>query len=150
MRHQIRGVPSGPWRSGTKERNLPRVSVYEGASAKMKTPSAWAVAMWFIPVVLASPAAGAEDQKVKERAARKACLSGNFAQGVEILSDLFIDTRDPTYIFNQGRCFEQNNRYDEALGRFLQRGATTRTMLTAGGTTGSTALLTYSVFPNIA
>jgi len=39
---------------------------------------------------------------------------------VEILTDLFIDTGDLTYVFNQGRCFEQNRRYEDAIGRFRE------------------------------
>jgi len=56
----------------------------------------------------------------QERAAKKACLIGDVAKGVEILTDLFIDTNDPTYIFNQGRCFEQNRRYEDAIARFRE------------------------------
>lgn len=41
-------------------------------------------------------------------------------KGVDLLSDLFLDTRDPTYIFNQGRCFQQNNRYEDAISRFRE------------------------------
>lgn len=37
-----------------------------------------------------------------------------------ILTDLFVDTGDLTYIFNQGRCFEQNRRYEDAIGRFRE------------------------------
>jgi hypothetical protein len=62
--------------------------------------------------------AAAEDDL--ERAARKACLSGDYQKGVDLLSDLFLDTRDPTHIFNQGRCFQQNNRFEEAVGRFRE------------------------------
>jgi len=54
----------------------------------------------------------------QERAARKACLNGDYTKGVGILSDLFVDTKDTTYIFNQGRCFEQNRRYEDAAARF--------------------------------
>ena len=46
-----------------------------------------------------------------------ACLSGDYTKGVAILSELFVDTKDPTYLFNQGRCFEQNRRYDDAIAR---------------------------------
>jgi hypothetical protein len=56
----------------------------------------------------------------KERAAKKACLTGDTAKGVELLADLFIDTGDLNYIFNQGRCFEQNRRYEDAVGRFRE------------------------------
>lgn len=54
----------------------------------------------------------------QERAAHKACLDGDYTRGVSILSDLFLDTHDATYIFNQGRCFEQNHRYEDAIARF--------------------------------
>lgn len=50
--------------------------------------------------------------------ARKACLSGDYQKGVDILSELFIETKDPVSIFNQGRCFEQSSRYEEAISRF--------------------------------
>lgn len=55
-----------------------------------------------------------------DRDARKACLSGDYQTGVDILSDLFLDTKDPAHIFNQGRCYEGNERYAEAIGRFRE------------------------------
>lgn len=61
--------------------------------------------------------AGARWQE-QERAARKACLNGDTNKGVSILSDLFVDTENPTYIYNQGRCLEQNARYADAAVRF--------------------------------
>jgi len=73
-----------------------------------------------LSVLLASSLAYATSREVKERAARKACLSGDYAKGVEILSDLFLDTNDATYIFNQARCLEQNNRCGEAIGPFRE------------------------------
>jgi len=60
----------------------------------------------------------AQGKQPQERAARTACLNGDYTKGVAILSELFVDTRDPTYLFNQGRCFEQNHRYEDALSRF--------------------------------
>jgi hypothetical protein len=71
-------------------------------------------------ILLAAPLVQAAGIEAKERAARKACLSGDYTKGVEILSDLFIDTKDPNYIFNQARCFEQNSRYEEAISRFRE------------------------------
>ncbi len=67
-----------------------------------------------------APATRAASEESKERAARKACLSGNVQKGVEILSDLFVKTEDPVFIFNQGRCFEQNGRCEEAINRFRE------------------------------
>jgi len=71
-----------------------------------------------VPMLLAVAPAVAANRQVQERTARKACLNGDYAKGVSILSDLFVDTKDPTYIFNQGRCFEQNRRYEDAGSRF--------------------------------
>ncbi len=34
--------------------------------------------------------------------------------------DLFVKTEDPVFIFNQGRCFEQNGHFEEAINRFLE------------------------------
>ncbi len=72
----------------------------------------------FVMVVLQASGAAAEEDKAK--AAKKACISGDFAKGVELLSDLYVETNDPNFVFNQGRCFEQNGRYQDALNRFRE------------------------------
>ena len=59
-----------------------------------------------------------DDLRSQENAARKACLTGEYANGVSILADLFIAYKNPTYVFNQGRCLEQNSRYKDAIARF--------------------------------
>jgi len=69
---------------------------------------------------LVGPVARAQGPEKRERTARTSCLSGDYAKGVAILSELFVDTRDPTHIYNQGRCFEQNQRYKDAIGRFQE------------------------------
>jgi cell division septation protein DedD len=68
----------------------------------------------------ATPVTDQSSKEAKERAARKACLTGDPAAGVAILTDLYLDTKDPTHLFNQGRCFEQNQRYRDAIGRFRE------------------------------
>lgn len=65
-------------------------------------------------------AAGKPTRQAKERTARKSCLSGDWAKGIDILADLFVDSHDPTYIFNQGRCLEQNHRYEDAIEKFKE------------------------------
>jgi hypothetical protein len=77
-------------------------------------------AVAFISLLLWTWPATAASQQAQERAARKACLSGAYTKGVDILADLFVSTKDLTYIFNQGRCFEQNRRYEDAIGRFRE------------------------------
>jgi hypothetical protein len=70
---------------------------------------------------LAGTAWGAGSKEPRQQRAiqaRKACLSGDYQKGVDILVELFIETKDPLMIFNQGRCFEQSSRYDEAISRF--------------------------------
>ena len=78
------------------------------------------VVVSFLSLLIAVPSALAANREVKERTAKRACLNGDPLRGVQILTDLYIDTNDPTYIYNQGRCFEQNNRYEEAIGRFRE------------------------------
>jgi tetratricopeptide (TPR) repeat protein len=72
------------------------------------------------PVAPAAQPRIGNDRESRERSAMKACLTGDVATGMALLTDLFIDTRDTTYLFNQGRCFEQNRRYEEAIGRFRE------------------------------
>jgi hypothetical protein len=62
----------------------------------------------------------AASKQILDRAAKKACLAGDPGKGVELLAELYVDTNDITYIFNQGRCFEQNRRYEDAIGRFRE------------------------------
>jgi hypothetical protein len=66
-------------------------------------------------------ASGQGDSKdAKERAAKKACLNGEAEKGIKLLTDLYVDTNDPNYIFNQGRCYEQGSLYREAIERFRE------------------------------
>jgi hypothetical protein len=37
-----------------------------------------------------------------------------------LLSELYVDTRETAFIYNQGRCFEQNRRYEDAIARFQE------------------------------
>ncbi len=76
-----------------------------------------------VPAAAASAATPTDldtSKAARERAARRACLTGDADGGVAILADLYIDTRDLNYLFNQGRCFEQNRRYEDAIGRFRE------------------------------
>lgn len=73
-----------------------------------------------IPAAEAARPSAAAKRESAERAARKACLAGDYTTAMSILSDLFVETKDPTYIYNQGRCFEQNGRYEEAILRFRE------------------------------
>lgn len=76
--------------------------------------------LFVLPFLFATQAAHAQDRQGQEREAKKACIAGDYAKGVAILSELYADTNDPTYIFNGGRCFQQNGRYEEAILRFRE------------------------------
>jgi hypothetical protein len=73
-----------------------------------------------VVVLLATSSARAGDRGTQERTAKKACLLGDFKKGTEILADLYLDTNDPTYVFNQGRCLEQNGQNELAILRFQE------------------------------
>jgi hypothetical protein len=73
----------------------------------------------FLSFFVPTPAL-ASNKESKEKAAKRACLEGDYVRGVAILSDLYADTNDPNYIYNGGRCFEQNGRYAEAILRFRE------------------------------
>ena len=56
----------------------------------------------------------------KEKLAKTACLSGDYAKGVALLAELYVSTSDIAHLYNQGRCFEQNGKYEEAIVRFRE------------------------------
>ncbi len=71
-------------------------------------------------LLFALPSAWGASPDEQERAARKACLLGDVRKGTEILADLYLDTKNPTHIYNQGRCFEQNGQNEQAILRFRE------------------------------
>jgi hypothetical protein len=81
--------------------------------------SLWCLAV-LLPSLGSSSSARAGGLDEKERAAKKACLSGDYVKGVSLLTDLYVDTNDANHIFNQGRCYEQGNRCEEAIISFRE------------------------------
>jgi hypothetical protein len=72
-------------------------------------------------VLMVSTAAwAAENPKVLEKAAKRACATGDFRKGVDLLAQLFVETDNLTYVFNQGRCYEQNHQWVSAIDRFRE------------------------------
>jgi tetratricopeptide (TPR) repeat protein len=64
------------------------------------------------------PSAGVARVEAREDQARAACSSGRLQEGASILTELFAQTDEGTYLFNLGRCYQQNGRREEALMRF--------------------------------
>jgi tetratricopeptide (TPR) repeat protein len=75
----------------------------------------------FVVVLTGSALADQPPSKAaRENAAKKACALGDFQQGASILTDLLVETNDPNYIYNQGRCYQQNARWEQAINRFRE------------------------------
>lgn len=64
---------------------------------------------------LASPG----DDK-RPNAALAACASGDVAKGIAILGELYAESRNPSFVFNQGRCYQKNNQLEQARGSFAE------------------------------
>jgi hypothetical protein len=71
-------------------------------------------------VLLAAPPAAAQSSDPRPRQALTACAAGDVARGVAILADLYAESRDPAYVFNQGRCYQQNGQLEQAQQRFRE------------------------------
>jgi hypothetical protein len=80
----------------------------------------WKYLVVVVCLLMTARAAQARESVAKERSAKTACLAGDYVKGVTLLSELYVSTNDPVYIYNQGRCFEQNHRYEDAISRFRE------------------------------
>jgi hypothetical protein len=71
--------------------------------------------------VAAPPSARADEgDDPRPAQALTACASGDLARGIPMLALLYTETRDPTYVFNQGRCYQQNGKLEQAADRFRE------------------------------
>ena len=73
---------------------------------------------------LTAPGARAEDHvadvPAREREALAACDSNQVQKGIELLARLWAETLEPTYIYDQGRCYQKANMAKEARGRLQE------------------------------
>jgi hypothetical protein len=84
----------------------------------MKARLVLAVALVVGAMALGASPAVAADARAEE--ARRECLGTRYQHGIDLLAALYAETRDANYIYNQGRCFQQNNRPEEAISRFRE------------------------------
>lgn len=71
-------------------------------------------------LALSPTAASGQPQDPREAQARKDCLTGRVESGAALLAELFAETANANFIFNQARCYEQNGRYEDAINRFRE------------------------------
>src|SRR6185295_18592 len=62
----------------------------------------------------------ARELEARELQAKKACLASRPDRGIELLAELYAETNDATYIYNQARCYQQNGRAQDAATRFRE------------------------------
>lgn len=67
---------------------------------------------------LAQAQEAAVDPRIGE--AKEACIAGDFQKGVHLLAELYTASDDPIWIFNQGRCYQQNAQPSLAVSRFKE------------------------------
>ena len=114
----------------------------QSAGAIRRTMLAVCVA-GLVALGLVPTAAGAQARDVRAKEAKTACAAGDVAKGDRLLGELYTATKDPTWIFQQGRCLQQNKasaqaleRYQEYLGKAktaAKSGAATKTVAEAEG-----------------
>jgi hypothetical protein len=71
-------------------------------------------------VSLYATAAFGKPMDPREATAKEACSTGKVDEGAELLAKLFTETANPVFVFNQGRCYEQNGRMEQAIQRFRE------------------------------
>jgi hypothetical protein len=52
--------------------------------------------------------------------AKTACMAGEVQKGIRLLAELYTASNNPLWIFNQGRCYQQNAQPALALSRFKE------------------------------
>jgi hypothetical protein len=65
-------------------------------------------------------ARAAAEEDPRPRQALTACAGGEATKGIAILADLYAETRNPAFVFNQGRCYQQNGQLERAADRFRE------------------------------
>jgi tetratricopeptide (TPR) repeat protein len=46
------------------------------------------------------------------------CAAGNTTLGIRLLAEVYAKTNNAVLVYNQGRCYEQNNMREQAIARF--------------------------------
>jgi hypothetical protein len=73
---------------------------------------------FFFASAVAQAQESGQDPRVGE--AKTACVGGDLQKGIRLLAELYTASGDPIWLFNQGRCFQQNDQLTQALSRFKE------------------------------
>jgi hypothetical protein len=73
-----------------------------------------------LPATRAAALAPAPAEDPRPRAALGSCASGDVKKGIAILAELYAETRNPSFVFNQARCYQQNGQLEPARQRFSE------------------------------
>jgi hypothetical protein len=76
--------------------------------------------VWLSFVALGGSLAFAEQKDPRAIQAHKDCLSGKVEGGIALLAELYAETKNPDWVYNQARCWEQNSRPTEAINSFRE------------------------------
>lgn len=68
----------------------------------------------------AEDAPGGLGEDKRPTAALAACASGDVQKGIAILGELYAETRNPAFVFNQARCYQKNNQLEQARASFSE------------------------------
>jgi len=71
-------------------------------------------------VVVGGPAAQAATVSPRELRARQDFAAGRYQEAVEIFAELYAKTADPIFLRNIARCYQKQNRADEAIDNFRE------------------------------
>ena len=74
----------------------------------------------FALATLGTSSALGQVQDPREILARRDCLTGKYESGVALLAQLFAETGNRNFVYNQARCYEQNARAEDAINRFRE------------------------------
>jgi hypothetical protein len=73
-------------------------------------------------IATAPSLARAQDAPADPRIAevKRACAAGEVERGIKLLADMYAENSDINAVYNQGRCYQQNGRREEAITRFQE------------------------------
>ncbi|HEY0713675.1 MAG TPA: hypothetical protein VGF45_13430, partial [Polyangia bacterium] len=79
-----------------------------------------ALALVIVSAMVTRPVAAAPSEDPRAAEARRACATGQVDRGVDLLASIIAESGDPSAVYNQARCYQQNGRPEEALNRFRE------------------------------